>query len=296
MVTVLCWVPMLPVAKRTLEHIDAFSLASLRYAIGICLLVGLLVASEGWRALRYDGRALPATLLGLFGITGFNLFVWLGMLYTLPEHASIILQLQVPLIAIYAWISRGQRPAAFTLGCIVLALAGALAVVSKGDPIGALAGLSRGGALLGDFLVFMGALSWVIYSVAAGVFAGWSPLRITVLTCIPGTLGIFLANLTAVAMGWATLPSVEAVRTVAWHLAYFSICSVVLGVLGFNAAARHIGPLNAMLMLNLVPVGVFGIEAALGRSFAPIELAGAGLVVGTLVANNLYLRGARTRR
>jgi drug/metabolite transporter (DMT)-like permease len=67
-------------------------------------------------------------------------------------------------------------------------------------------------------------------------------------------------------------------------------------VLGFNAGARALGPLNAMLMLNFIPVGVFAIEAALGRSFAPVELAGAALVIGALVANNLYLRGASTRR
>jgi hypothetical protein len=50
-----------------------------------------------------------------------------------------------------------------------------------------------------------------------------------------------------------------------------------------------------MLMLNLVPVGVFAIEAALGRSFAAIELAGAGMVIGALAANNLYLRGASAK-
>jgi drug/metabolite transporter (DMT)-like permease len=69
-----------------------------------------------------------------------------------------------------------------------------------------------------------------------------------------------------------------------------SVGTVVLGVLGFNAAARRLGPLNTMLMLNLVPVGVFGIEAALGRSFEAVELAGAATVIAALVANNLYLR------
>jgi len=75
------------------------------------------------------------------------------------------------------------------------------------------------------------------------------------------------------------------------QLVYFSLFTVVLGVLGFNNAARRLGPLNAMLMLNVVPVLVFGIEASLGRSFAPIELVGAAVVIGALVANNLYLRG-----
>jgi hypothetical protein len=41
---------------------------------------------------------------------------------------------------------------------------------------------------------------------------------------------------------------------------------------------------------------VFGIEAALGRSFTALELVGAAVVVGALVANNLYLRGVSTSR
>ena len=45
-----------------------------------------------------------------------------------------------------------------------------------------------------------------------------------------------------------------------------------------------------MLMINLVPIGVFGIEAALGRRYEAVELAGAALVIGALAANNFYLR------
>jgi drug/metabolite transporter (DMT)-like permease len=86
------------------------------------------------------------------------------------------------------------------------------------------------------------------------------------------------------------VPPLAAIGSVGWQILYFSVGTVVLGVLAFNNAARRLGPLNTMLMLNLIPVGVFAIEAALGRSFASIELAGAGMVVGALIANNLYLR------
>ena len=51
-----------------------------------------------------------------------------------------------------------------------------------------------------------------------------------------------------------------------------------------------LGALNTILMLNLVPVIVFAIEAGLGRSYVAIELAGAAVVIGALVANNLFSR------
>jgi drug/metabolite transporter (DMT)-like permease len=109
-------------------------------------------------------------------------------------------------------------------------------------------------------------------------------------------LGLVTANVVAVAVGAASAPSAGAIAGVAWQILYFSVGTVVLGVLAFNNANRRLGPLNTMLMMNLVPIGVFGIEAALGRSFTAVELAGALTVVGALVANNLYLRGVSTRR
>lgn len=292
LLAVACWTPLFPVAKRTLPLLDAFALGTVRYGIGTLLLVLLLAAIEGRKALRYDGRAAAATVFGLIGITGFNLFIWIGLVYTRPEHGSIILALQSPLTALAVWVAWGQRPASFTLGCVVLAIAGVLLVITKGDLSNALGG----GSLLGDVLMVCGALSWVVYTLAASRFRGWSPLRFTVLTCIPGAVGLVLAHAIAMAIGAAVIPSMAEAAAAKWQILYFSIGSVVLGVLGFNAGARALGPLNAMLMLNFIPIGVFAIESALGRDFAAIEIAGAAVVIAALAANNLYLRGVSTRR
>ncbi|MGH8734814.1 MAG: DMT family transporter, partial [Burkholderiales bacterium] len=175
---IVCWTPLLSVAKRTLPVLDAFALGTLRYALGVALFVALLGAIEGRAALRFDGQLWRATLVGLIGIAGFNLFIWIGLGYTRPEHASIILALQSPLTALAVWLVHGQRPAPFTLGCVAAAIAGVVLVITKGDFSNALAG----GSLLGDVLVFCGAVSWVTYTLAAHRFPGWSPLRFTVLT------------------------------------------------------------------------------------------------------------------
>jgi drug/metabolite transporter (DMT)-like permease len=293
---ILCWTPMLPIAKRALPVVDAFALATWRYSVGAVLFLALLAAIEGRRALGYGGKLLPATVFGVIGFAGFNLLVWLGLAHSQPEHAAVILALQTPMTALTVWAVRGQRPRAFTLGCVAAAIAGVLAVVTRGEPAAAIADLARGGALLGDLLVLLGALAWVIYTLAAGHFAGWSALRLTALTSVPGAIAIAIANVFAVRAGIAAVPELEALGSVAWQLAYFVLGSTVLGVLSFNASVVHLGPLNSMLMLNVVPVGVFAIEAALGRSFGAVELGGAAAVVGALVANNLYLRGVSARR
>ena len=149
----------------------------MRYALGVAALLALLAAIEGRGALRYDGRFASASLFGLIGIAGFNLFVWVGLGFTLPEHASIIMALQTPMTVLAVWVARGQRPATFTLGCVAGALVGVLLVVTRGEPLAALADLASGSGLLGDLLVFCGAVLWVVYTMAMARFPGWSPPR-----------------------------------------------------------------------------------------------------------------------
>jgi drug/metabolite transporter (DMT)-like permease len=282
----LSWGALFSIAKRTLPVLDPFFLGAFRYAVGILIFIAILWASEGRAALRYGGRFVPAALFGVVGFCGFNILVWWGLAYTRPEHASVIMALQTPMIALALWFVRGMRPSNFTIGCIAVAIAGVVVVVTKGDPAHALAG----GSLIGDLLVFLGAVSWMVYTLAGGYFSGWSPLRMTVLTCIPGTIGLVAIDAFTIGMGYSTLPTLEQIGSVSWQLAYFVIFSVVLGVLGFNNAVKHLGALNTMLTMTLIPVIVFGIEAALGQTFSAIELWGAALVIGALAANNLYLR------
>jgi len=290
LLTVLVWAPMFPTAKRALPVVDAFALSSIRYLLGGAIFLVLVAAIEGRGALRFGDRVLAAVVLGLVGITGFNTFVWVGLTYARPEHAAIIMATQTPLTALLVWMLRGQRPANFTLGCIAVALAGVLLVVTRGDPLAVVATLGTGDELFGDILVFCGALCWVAYTMGGIAFPGWSALRLTALTIIPGGVGLLVVNAIALGAGVAVLPSTTAVVSIAPQIVYFAAGTVVLGVLGFNASVKHLGPLNVMLMLNVIPVSVFGIEAALGRSFTPVELGGAAMVIAALVANNLYLR------
>ena len=286
---VFIWGAQFPIAKSTFSSVDPFHVSAIRYCIGTLLLAAFVVWRDGTGALRYYGRAWPASVLGLVGMTGSPMLVFAGLGLTRPEHAAIIVALQPSITAIADWALHGRRPARFTLGCMAAAFAGVLLVVTKGD----LALTLGRGELAGDLLILAGAFCWVAYTMGTESFRGWSSLKFTLLTLIPGSIGLVVVTALLVYLGLARVPDWAEIGGVGPQLAFLALCGVVLSMLCWNAGTRRIGVLNAMLLQNLVPVIVFSIGFAQGRRYLPIELAGAGLVIGALAANNLYLRHKR---
>jgi drug/metabolite transporter (DMT)-like permease len=157
LLAVLIWGAQFPIAKSTFATVDPFHVSAIRYALGTLLLGGFVVWRDGTAALRYYGRAWPASVLGVVGMTGSPMLVFGGLALTRPEHAAIIVALQPSITAIADWWLHGRRPARFTLGCMAAAFAGVVLVVTKGDPA-----LQLGrGELTGDLLVLAGAVCWV---------------------------------------------------------------------------------------------------------------------------------------
>ncbi len=287
LVTVLIWGGLFPVAKGALATLDAFWMSAIRYGAAAPLLLAILYWREGAAALRYRGRFLRAAFYGVVGFGGFSILVFVGLAWSRPEHGAIIMALQTPIAAFVHWAWKGARPANFTLGCVALAIIGVFLVITRGD----VAHIAADGTLAGDLLIFLGAMSWIVYTIGAVSFPGWSALRFTALTCVPGAAGVCVAAGIATLSGYVSIPAAATVVSVGWELVYLSLLAVVLAVLLWNTAIGYLGALNAMLLGNLVPVVTFAIRILQGHRFEVIELAGAVLVVAALIANNLYLRG-----
>jgi drug/metabolite transporter (DMT)-like permease len=180
------------------------------------------------------------------------------------------------------------RPERATLGLLGVALAGVVLVVTKGR----FTGLFSGGTGVGDLMMLLGAVSWVVYTLGAADFPSWSPLRYTTLTCLLSVPAIFAITAAAAASGHAAMPSFSDVESVVWQLAYMIGIASVLGVLSWNAGNKLLGATNGVLFINFVPITVFAIRIAQGHRFQPIEFLGAALVVGALIANNFVVRRA----
>jgi drug/metabolite transporter (DMT)-like permease len=289
LVTVVSWGATFPVGKAAVTGIDPFWLGAIRYAVTIFVFAAILAVVEGREAFDYQGKFLAAAVIGVVGFGGFNTLAFVGLQYSKPEHVAIVNALQAPITALAQWAWRGVRPARFTLGCMAVAFLGVAIVVTRGDPQAALAG----GSLLGDLLALAAAASWVVFSLGVVRFSGFSAIRYMTLTCIPGAIALFAFALVATALG-ATVPDAATLRAHGWEVAYLIVFTSIVGVLCWIAGIQRVGPLNAALLANLIPIVAFAIGIALGSSFAASELAGAALVIAALAANNVYLRrGAR---
>jgi drug/metabolite transporter (DMT)-like permease len=284
----LAWGGLFPVAMVTLPVLDPFHMTAIRYGITAVVFAGLLAWAEGVRALSVEGAGWRVASLGTSGFAGLGLFLFVGLQHSRPEHGAVIMATQPLIAALVAWWLRGARPARATLAFLGVALLGVVLVVTKGR----FTGLFAGGTGLGDLLMLLGAVSWVVYTLGAADFPAWSPLRYTALTCLLSLPAIFGIAAVASATGYVSIPTLRDVESVRWQLAYIVGIASVLGVLSWNAGNKLIGPVNGVLFINFVPVTVFAIRIAQGHRFEPIEFAGAALVIGALVANNLFVTRA----
>jgi len=286
--TALIWGAMFVIAKSALGRVDAFHLTAIRYLVASAILLAVLAAVEGRDALRLDGYGLRLLGLGTLGFAGFNLLGFTGLAHTRAESASLVVALAPLLTALVLWQRTKVRPSAATFGFLAVALTGVFLVLSNGHP-GRIVGGSVG---WGVGLVVLGVLSFVVYGLGAARLPGFSPLRYTALTAALGWLSLLAATTIALGSGLVATPSAHQLQDVTPQLAYLALPGAFVAVLTWNAAIRLIGPQNAVLFGNLIPVTTFAVEIARGYRPGAVEVGGAALTIAALVASNLHTRAA----
>lgn len=283
--TTVAWGAMFAVAKSALAELDAFWLSTVRYIPAAMVMLAILWLVEGRDSLSPRGAAARLWLLGSIGFAGFSILGFLGLAQSRPEHAAIIAALMPLITSMMNWIFRGQRPGAMTLGATLVALAGALLVITHGR-----LEFSTDGTLHADAMVLAGVTCWVAYTMGAAKFPQFSPLRYTALSMSFGAVTITGLTLIATVAGFAQPPALDVLRVVPLELVYLSLVGGVMAVLAWNAGIGILGPANGVLFINLLPITAFAIGVAQGHRFGASEIAGVLMVIGALVINNVATR------
>lgn len=166
--TAACWAT-LPIAlKIVLDVLDPITLTWFRFLVATACTAAWLGARgrlRGYGAL--GGRGWALLLLAALMLLGNYVFYLLGVQYTTPANAQLLIQLAPLLMALGGiWLFREPFRAAQWAGLALLV--GGLALFF-GDQLGGRAtgaGMPAGGYVLGSLMVVVAAVVWAVYALA----------------------------------------------------------------------------------------------------------------------------------
>jgi len=270
------------VGRTLVQTVGPFAAAFFRFAIASVFLVFLLRRAEGRLTWPQKSQIIAVILLGLTGALLYNFFFLKGLKMIEAGRASVIIANNPVFIALFSAYFFKERLNLVKVIGIIISVAGAIVVVSRGQVFEIL----QGGLGLGEMYIFGCVASWVAFSlIGKAVMENLSPLRAVTYSSIAGTL--FLAAPAFLEGGFGFL----AYSLSEWaSIFYLGVFGTVLGFLWYYQGIQKIGPTRAGLFINFVPISA--ILLAFMFIAEPITMS---LLIGTvLVSSGVYLTNRPT--
>ncbi|MFE0504391.1 DMT family transporter [Peribacillus butanolivorans] len=283
------WGAMFPVAERALRYIDPIYFSFLRY-LAVSIILGiLLLIKEGKKSFCLEGKAKNLLFFGTMAFTVYNFLIFSGQ--DLLGHNGVIvasiMESLMPMISIMImWVFKNARPMKYTIASMLLALIGAILVITNGN-LSFLFLLKD--SIIPILFILIGVIGWVIYTMGGNQFSGWSTLRYSTLTCILGTSVSGIITLFATVLG-LSVPTAEVIESIYGEMIFMIIFPGAIALLSWNLGIKLLTPINGILFINLVPITTLAIVFIQGGSLTSFELLGTFLVIYALIQNNYYQR------
>ncbi len=269
------------IAGRVLAgHVAPFSAAFLRFAVAAVFLLLFLLRAEGRIPALRKSQAVPILVLGMTGVFAYNYFFFKGLQLIEAGRAAVIIANNPIGIALFSALLFKEGLSRVQVAGILLSVAGAVFVVTRGQP----AQLLSGGFGLGELLIFGCVLSWVTFSlVGRSVLETLSPLAAIFYAALVGTAALFLP-----ACGEGLLSGLGRYRVIDWlAIFYLGFFGTVAGFVWYYDGIKKIGPTKAGLFINFVPVSAVVLAFfVLGEPITPSLFAGTLLVVSGVFLTN----------
>jgi drug/metabolite transporter (DMT)-like permease len=147
-------------ARVVAQHVPPFTAAFLRFVVASFFLMLLILKLEGRLPALKKNQWLPAVLLGITGIFAYNVFFFLGLQTVTASRASLIVACNPVFISILSALLFKERMTTGKTVGIVLCLAGAIIVISRGNPLEIL----QEKLGWGEVYILGCVASWVAYS------------------------------------------------------------------------------------------------------------------------------------
>jgi drug/metabolite transporter (DMT)-like permease len=280
LVTMALWGGTFIAGRLVVQDMGAFSAAFCRFAVASVALVILTYAIEGGLPWPPKKLWLSIALLGLTGIFAYNVFFFSGLRTVEAGRAALIIALNPVAIALGAALVFKDPLSPTKLLGIGLSLVGAAVVISDGAPLK----LLRGDVGMGELFMLGCVVSWMSYSLLGkAVMAELSPFAATTYACLTGAL-LLLGPALADGLGHA----IATASPTTWGgIFYLGILGSAVGFSWYYDGLRQLGPAQAGVFINLVPVWAIAL-AALVLQETPTSslLLGGCLVIAGVVLTN----------
>ena len=260
-------------ARYAVQTVAPLGVAVWRFLFAAASLLVLVIWKYG-RLPALSRRELLVVLgLGTTGIFLYNLAFLYGMQHIAAGRGALVVA-TTPIITLLAaaWLLKEGMTALKALGSL-LALAGCLTVIGKGDPLALLGG--KVGA--GETLILGCAVMWAAYTLLGRI--GTQTMPALVMTAYASAAGFVMLLVLALLADPARL--VPDYSAGAWGaILFLGLFGTTLGFTWFSAAVQEIGAQRASIFINLVPVAaVLQGALLLGERLDPSVLAGGAIVI-----------------
>ncbi len=259
--------------------------AAFRFGVAaVILLLWVFLTRAPGIVLVLKANAWRYLLLGLIGISGFNLLFFEAMRTASADTAALIMATNPLLTTFLAWLILGEHPGWQRLLALPIALLGVLVVITEGD----LPRLFSLSLVQGDALMLAADLCWAFYNVLTRLLMP-KAASATVNTAFVVSAGALV--LLAVAGLSAPLP-VKLSATAGFAMLAMILFGTILAYLFWNAGIAALGAGRTALFMNLVPVFamlfaiMFGVMPTAGQWWGG-AIVFAGLFISMLPARRL---------
>ena len=250
LITVFFWAINLIVIKNVIGGaLPPIAFTALRFALAAIILLPLLRTLTPAERAVSSGDRWKIIGLGFLGNSLYQIFFIIGLTYTSPTNAALILATPPIFIALIGAAFKLEKLTWLAWLGIFMSFGGIALVILGNAP--AEAPDSAAHSLFGDFMTLGAAIMWALYTLlAAPVLKRHAPLKMTALSVSAGAVPLLvIATPAFLTTDWAS------VSLSAWlGVLYCGGIALALGYMLWNRGVQQVGAARTAVYSNLTPV------------------------------------------
>jgi len=245
--TMVIWGSTFVVTKSVNDQVQPFTLAFVRVAIGaLVLLAGAFVrqarggAHSRWSAMPWGAMVAMAFI----GVVVYYAVFNYSLVYTSAAQGALVQSCIPAMTALFAVVWLREHASALRWAGIALSMIG-IAIVFSGS-----VEQSGSASLIGNFLMFLSAVLWGLYTSMAKRVANLDALQVTA-----GILGAGALLLLPLAVFEVAASGMPQVNLKGWlGLVYLGAGASGIAWMLYSAALKHVDASEAGVYTNLIPI------------------------------------------